>query len=105
MPKGNFITQLPPVTSEVVSASISLFGGVLANVILYHLAHFCEDARAANATKAIDLARRAVTDSSIDLDNGSARANTRVLVLTVINDIEGMVRHELARKSGQQRKD
>lgn len=104
MPKGSFITQLPPVTSEVASASISLFGGVLANVIHYYLAHFSEDTRAANATKAIDLVRRAVTDPSIDLDSGSARANTRALVLTVNNDIEGIVRYELARKSASDEK-
>lgn len=98
MPEERELKTLPQATNSEMSAAVTLMGGVLFNVILFHLMHFPETARQDRATRVIEAARDAVQQLSLNGGTDEERMNVRALIDAVLAQVEGYVRDELVRR-------
>lgn len=94
MPEQRTIKPLPAATNTEMAAAVTMVGGVLLNVILYHLIHFPEAARQDQATKTFDIVRTAISGFSFSRGSPEEWANTRKLI-ALVEDVEANVRDEL----------
>jgi len=94
---GYKLKPLPPSTNAEVSMAVTLIGGVLGNVLLYHLAHFPEGERVNRADQAFHVIRTAILPHASSAGSPEERANVQRLVAALIDDVEGMVNFNLDR--------
>lgn len=95
--------KLPSVSPEEASMATTLLGGVLMNLLLYHVLHLPAEHRFDGLKRAVATALDGVKVGELTRGTEQERTNTKTLVSMIISQAHDAARVELTRRQGGER--